>query len=604
MSSNIPKRTHYRHRRRTNNRFETKITDENIHALVNTYLSNKSELPEDLRNKPIGNWEVKNVTDMNKLFYYKSSFNEPLNEWKVGNVTNMESMFWGCEEFNQPLNKWHVNNVKNMKRMFQQCYKFDQNLNDWKVGKVTDMGLMFLLCDNFNQPLNEWNVSNVTDMNNMFRGCEKFNQDINFDESNNTWNVSNVINMQFMFSGCLKFNKPLNKWNIENVTNMRYMFAGAERYNKPLNNWIITERTDSRDMFNNCRIQRQNKPTFILNGITIREPIIEDVDMNHIHKFAGNINYSETILFLKEKIKKNIDFENINYKEYISNNLLDIFSVVYAKDNTSYHKYISFSERKPSRTRSSKKIKSSSEPKLSKKNKSSIKNKISQKNKKIEKEIEEKEIEEKRKNLKNILKRLNTISMKTYKDISPIVRECMFYSLEYVKTQPYLFQKLYIDSFIKDSGEAFKKMKNDTSDDNTLSCIGGMIERLITSLLFACKSEDNNKEYEDLEKIMNIANIIQELIIDWYKLHNNREENIDRFPDDLSEMSEMKRRKNLEEFLLSKQPNQKELIDEKIKERADYIGYTNDVFTYGGKRIKTSKQRKIINQRKTSKQRK
>lgn len=168
----------------------------------------------------------------------------------------------------------------------------------------------------------------------------------------------------------------------------------------------------------------------------------------------------------------------------------------------------------------------------------------------------------------------------------------MCYSFEYVNTQPHNFRKIYIDSFMDDNMGAYKN-KNDK-----LSCVGGMIERSITSLIFACKSDENNKDYEEILIALNIKNILIDLIIDWYKLHNNSKDN--RFtpgtPIDI-------KKKDLEDFLLSKYPNNKKEIDEVIISNADPVGYDDEVFIYGGRR-KTYKRQKINKRRKTSKQRK
>ena len=127
----------------------TIIDNNTLREFVFSYLFNKSELPDDLKDIPIGRWIVTNVTDMNELFQFDVSdddeeeayklFNEPLDGWDVSNVRTMSSMFFGCINFNQPLDGWNVSSVK-------------------------DMSYMFCGCTNFNQPLNGWNVSNVTNM--------------------------------------------------------------------------------------------------------------------------------------------------------------------------------------------------------------------------------------------------------------------------------------------------------------------------------------------------------------------------------------------------------------------------------------------------------
>ena len=54
-------------------------------------------------NQPLNNWNVSNVTDMDRMFFDARSFNQPLNKWDVSKVTNMSEMFNGASSFNQPL---------------------------------------------------------------------------------------------------------------------------------------------------------------------------------------------------------------------------------------------------------------------------------------------------------------------------------------------------------------------------------------------------------------------------------------------------------------------------------------------------------------------
>ena len=45
------------------------INDENIRDLVNKYINDWNSLPRQLRNIPIGQWNVSRVTNMSYLFY-------------------------------------------------------------------------------------------------------------------------------------------------------------------------------------------------------------------------------------------------------------------------------------------------------------------------------------------------------------------------------------------------------------------------------------------------------------------------------------------------------------------------------------------------------
>ncbi len=70
----------------------TKITDNNIHNLVQKYINDKDSLPEDMQKISI--WDVSRVTNMSKLFYGCESFDKNINGWNVSNVTNMSFMFF------------------------------------------------------------------------------------------------------------------------------------------------------------------------------------------------------------------------------------------------------------------------------------------------------------------------------------------------------------------------------------------------------------------------------------------------------------------------------------------------------------------------------
>ena len=127
-------------------RIRTRINNDNIKKYVNTYLTDKSRLPWDLKGKHIGEWDVHEVTDMSGLFAGRENFNEPLNDWNVSNVTNMSHMFSNCKYFNQPLNGWDVSGVTNIEGMFEHCrrmrsqnkpiFRINLTATDFRVNRV------------------------------------------------------------------------------------------------------------------------------------------------------------------------------------------------------------------------------------------------------------------------------------------------------------------------------------------------------------------------------------------------------------------------------------------------------------------------------------
>jgi surface protein len=59
-------------------------------------------------NQGIGQWDVSQVIDMNKMFKYATAFNQDIGQWNVSQVTTMEHMFKGASAFNQDIGKWPI----------------------------------------------------------------------------------------------------------------------------------------------------------------------------------------------------------------------------------------------------------------------------------------------------------------------------------------------------------------------------------------------------------------------------------------------------------------------------------------------------------------
>ena len=456
----------------------TIINNDNIKELVVSYLFNKLELPDDLKDIPIGQWDVSNVTYMDYLFEFDdldpdeelvySLFNEPLDNWNVSSVTNMSSMFYGCSNFNQPLNSWDVSNVN-------------------------DMSYMFSGCSRFNQPLNNWNVSNVT----------------------------YIAGMAGMFYGCINFNQPLNSWDVSSVTNMNEMFKDCTNFNQPLNGWNVSSVTEMSDIFEGCDISQENKPRFI-------QPV--EVDALQVHKEASKINYAKLDSFLKEKLNNVVVPGSINYSSFINESLTNIINESGDTEET----------------------------------------KVQQRN-----------------DLGRILN--ERLSGLDYQERSILVRESIFYTLNYVLTQPNPFKQMYSQTFIQDCIYAYE-------GEDGMTCANGALERIVFSLVPACATEKTNPDYETIIAIItaNPSVLIPVYIKDWYKLHKTGTS--DAFPSGTSE-EEMK--SNLKSYLLEKLPNESLLIDQKIEEYADVIGYDEESFMYGGKRRRLNKRK--THKRKTHK---
>ena len=170
-------------------------TNNELKEAVTNWVDNREKALE--KYGEINTWNTSKITDMRHLFYapiiylenlsenqkkeniiYKKSiFNDDISNWDVSNVTNMERMFENCSKFNQPLNKWDVSNVEKMLKMFSNCSSFNQPLNEWDVSNVKSMSYMFENCTEFNQNISDWSnkVRYDIGIKKIFENCNQLN---------------------------------------------------------------------------------------------------------------------------------------------------------------------------------------------------------------------------------------------------------------------------------------------------------------------------------------------------------------------------------------------------------------------------------------------
>ena len=346
------------------------------------------------------------------------------------------------------------------------------------------------------------------------------------------WDVHEVTDMSGLFAGRENFNEALNDWNVSNVTNMSHMFANCKYFNQPLNRWDVSQVTNIEGMFEHCRRMRtQNKPIFRinLNATDFRVNRVK-VDTRQIHREAAKINYNRLNTLLSEKTNTVVP-EDINYPNYINKTITELID-----EQTDANENI---------------------------------------------------IAEQKDGLQRIM--TSRILGLDYDNLNVDVRESIFYSLNYVKSQPPIFQKIYVSSFIDDCVNAHEGVDG-------MTCVMGAVERFVFSLVPACRAFEENTDYQQIIKIVMIKKLITDSIVDWYKLHHKDKSNA--FP---AEKTIDDKKTDLREYLQNLYPGNETLINEKIVEIADEMGYDDYVFAYeGGRRRKTMNKRKM-NKRKTNK---
>jgi len=442
-----------------------------------------------------------------------------------------------------PIGQWDVSEVTNMDSLFMGHTNFNEPLNTWNVSNVTIMSNMFNSCRHFNQPLDEWNVGRVTKMNSMFSNCWDFDQPLN-GWANNTRRVENMVRM---FYDSKSFNKPLDRWNVSGVRSMNDMFYMATRFRQNLTGWDVTNvrllglgltwDVYARQMFDRSGMMeyRELWPRF---GTPTRPPTVAPrVDQYQVHRESGKIDYAKLNAFYMEKLGGEPPIPS-SYPEYIQAAMTEfINTVVVGADETPTTVFAITDPRAQLRA-----------------------------------------------GLDQIMTtRLNGLK---YQEKSPMVLQALVNTVEYVRRQPPAFQGAYVKAFVQDCTTAYEGQ-----GDAAMTCAAGALERVILSVTNAIQTinslDQGNPEWDTLLDIITVSprTKIPELIRAWYKVHKTGE-NGRPTAFTIDEWNAEGRRAHLKAELLRAYPREEELIEAKISEIADNIGYDDDDFKvlYGGRR--------------------
>ena len=207
----------------------------------------------------LGQWDTKNVTDMNCMFSHFKSLGLPedISKWNTSNVEDMNYMFSNCEILGLPdISKWNTSKVKEMSFIFSDCSSLIQlpDISKWDTRSLVEMKGMFNNCASLEKipDISKWNTKNIKSMSNLFKSCSSLQSlpDIS------NWKTSNVNDMSYIFCECVNLTSlpDISKWNTVNVRKMSYMFCECQSLKSlpDINNWSTSNLDDKTKMFSNC----------------------------------------------------------------------------------------------------------------------------------------------------------------------------------------------------------------------------------------------------------------------------------------------------------------------------------------------------------------
>lgn len=108
------------------------VTNDDIFVPENIY---ELEMMIQDDNIPLGSIDIRNITDLSRLFYlYPRDNYSGIEKWNVSHVKNMSEMFKNTAKFYGGISNWDISKVKNMQYMFTYTTLISkEKVNNWKV---------------------------------------------------------------------------------------------------------------------------------------------------------------------------------------------------------------------------------------------------------------------------------------------------------------------------------------------------------------------------------------------------------------------------------------------------------------------------------------
>ena len=149
-------------------------------------------------NKPIGNWNLTNVKTMRLMLSYNTNFNQDIsasvqtvgsetyNAWYFPDNTSLQSVLYNAQSFSKPIGNWNISNVTEFQSAFHNNYLNNSSFATQSVNLHSGVSYT------------SWDFSNGTtpiSASNMFRFASIFEG-----EGLSTWDVSNMGSMGDAFA--------------------------------------------------------------------------------------------------------------------------------------------------------------------------------------------------------------------------------------------------------------------------------------------------------------------------------------------------------------------------------------------------------------------
>lgn len=201
----------------------------------------------------VGNWNNGSPSTTAKITTMAGAFSNcttlttiPISDWDVREVTSMDNLFFGCTNLvdsagGLDVSSWVTSKLQTMFRTFRSCTNLITiNISGWDMAEVTSLKEAFAYCTSCTAlDVSNWNVSSLLDAEYAFHSCIALaNNSLDVSDWNSSpSSTTSITNTSWMFHSLNVGNIVVTDWDVRGVIDMSGMFYNSDIIALDVSGW-------------------------------------------------------------------------------------------------------------------------------------------------------------------------------------------------------------------------------------------------------------------------------------------------------------------------------------------------------------------------------